>query len=190
VRAFISHCGLNSVVEAVKAGIPLICIPLFGDQLNNSEGLASREVAIVIGKVPKLISIIYIHPLQPFTDIQTYEDQHKREAAHPHHHPGHEATAGKLHEGDIRKAADRIFTAALTKALKELSVPGNKWATNMAEMRDSFNQLKPTQTILEELAALPVPMAHNPKEQSPHPNPKHVPILHSPSRSGHGHDQR
>jgi UDP:flavonoid glycosyltransferase YjiC (YdhE family) len=53
VRAFISHCGLNSVVEAVKAGIPLICIPLFGDQLNNSEGLASREVAIVIGIVPK-----------------------------------------------------------------------------------------------------------------------------------------
>jgi hypothetical protein len=76
----------------------------------------------------------------------------------------------------------------LTEALKELSVPGNKWATNMAEMRDSFNQLKPTQTILEELAALPVPMAHNPKEQS-HPNPKHV-ILHSPSRSGHGHDQQ
>jgi hypothetical protein len=128
--------------------------------------------------------------LQPFTDIQTYEDQHKREAAHHHHHRGHEAAAGKLHEGDIRKAADRIFAAALTKALKELSVPGNKWATNMAEMRDRFNQLKPTETILKELAALPLPKAHNPKEQSPHPNPKHVPIQHSPSRSGHGHDQR
>jgi glucuronosyltransferase len=51
VRAFISHCGLNSVMEAVKAGIPLICIPFFGDQLNNSEGIASRDVAIVIGKI-------------------------------------------------------------------------------------------------------------------------------------------
>jgi UDP:flavonoid glycosyltransferase YjiC (YdhE family) len=49
MRAFISHCGLNSVVEAVKAGIPLICIPLFGDQLN-SEALASRGAAVVIGK--------------------------------------------------------------------------------------------------------------------------------------------
>jgi UDP:flavonoid glycosyltransferase YjiC (YdhE family) len=50
IRAFISRCGLNSVVEVVKAGIPLICIPLFGNQPNNSETLVSRGAAVVIGK--------------------------------------------------------------------------------------------------------------------------------------------
>jgi hypothetical protein len=51
VRAFVSHCGMNSVLETVHAGIPLVCMPFFGDQLNNSEALASRGVAQVIGNL-------------------------------------------------------------------------------------------------------------------------------------------
>jgi UDP-N-acetylglucosamine:LPS N-acetylglucosamine transferase len=49
VRAFVSHCGINSVNEAFQMGVPLICVPVFGDQLNNAEALASRGVAEVIG---------------------------------------------------------------------------------------------------------------------------------------------
>ena len=48
--AFISHCGANSVLEALAFGVPLICIPFFGDQFNNAEALASRKMAVVIGK--------------------------------------------------------------------------------------------------------------------------------------------
>ncbi|CAK5077637.1 unnamed protein product [Meloidogyne enterolobii] len=47
---FISHCGINSSIEAVKYGKPLICVPFMADQFYNSEALASRGVAEVVDR--------------------------------------------------------------------------------------------------------------------------------------------
>jgi len=39
-HAFLSHCGANSMHEALRFGIPLIGVPLFGDQVPNSQSVA------------------------------------------------------------------------------------------------------------------------------------------------------
>lgn len=48
IRAFISHCGLGSVVEARHHGVPVIGIPLFGDQPTNIEKIVAEGWAVKI----------------------------------------------------------------------------------------------------------------------------------------------
>ena len=45
---FISHCGMNSALEAAWNGVPLVCIPCMGDQYYNSEALAEQGAAVVL----------------------------------------------------------------------------------------------------------------------------------------------
>ncbi|KAL3091770.1 hypothetical protein niasHT_024352 [Heterodera trifolii] len=45
-RAFVTHCGLNSVTESVRAGVPVLAIPLFGDQLHNAILAEQKGVGI------------------------------------------------------------------------------------------------------------------------------------------------
>ncbi|VDK58190.1 unnamed protein product [Gongylonema pulchrum] len=50
LRAFVSHCGLNSLTESVIAGVPVICIPLFGDQMRNARTGQKRNIAMILDK--------------------------------------------------------------------------------------------------------------------------------------------
>ncbi|KAG7207212.1 hypothetical protein KM043_008890 [Ampulex compressa] len=54
VKAFITHGGLMSSIEAIHHGVPLIGVPLFGDQHTNIMNLASKNVAVSLGSVDEL----------------------------------------------------------------------------------------------------------------------------------------
>ncbi|KAK6038632.1 hypothetical protein COOONC_23863, partial [Cooperia oncophora] len=50
LSAFITHAGMNSVLEATFFGKPMVVIPLFGDQYLNAKNMERRGMAVLIDK--------------------------------------------------------------------------------------------------------------------------------------------
>ncbi|RVE46733.1 hypothetical protein evm_008596 [Chilo suppressalis] len=48
VKLFISHAGILSTIEAIDAGVPVLAIPLFGDQYGNAAALQDAGVATIV----------------------------------------------------------------------------------------------------------------------------------------------
>ncbi|WKY12164.1 hypothetical protein Q1695_003611 [Nippostrongylus brasiliensis] len=47
---FVSHAGLNSVLELTRSGVPSILVPIFADQFRNARLVESKNTTIVIAK--------------------------------------------------------------------------------------------------------------------------------------------
>ncbi|XP_057582312.1 UDP-glucuronosyltransferase 2A2-like isoform X2 [Hippopotamus amphibius kiboko] len=45
-RAFITHCGTNGIYEAIYHGVPMVGIPLFGDQHDNVARVKAKGAAL------------------------------------------------------------------------------------------------------------------------------------------------
>jgi UDP:flavonoid glycosyltransferase YjiC (YdhE family) len=45
---FITHGGIHSVIEAIYHGVPMLSIPVFGDQKHNSVEAESRGFALYV----------------------------------------------------------------------------------------------------------------------------------------------
>ncbi|BDA49336.1 UDP-glucuronosyltransferase 2A1 [Coccomyxa sp. Obi] len=45
-RAFLSHCGVNSLYEAAYHGVPVVALPFFGDQPGNAGQAVARGFAV------------------------------------------------------------------------------------------------------------------------------------------------
>lgn len=50
MKAFITHCGFNSFLEAVGFGVPLLGLPIFGDQLGNLRRAQRHGLAVELKK--------------------------------------------------------------------------------------------------------------------------------------------
>jgi glucuronosyltransferase len=45
-KLFISHCGKNGQYEALYHGVPILCLPIYGDQPYNSERIKIKELGL------------------------------------------------------------------------------------------------------------------------------------------------
>lgn len=45
IKAFVTHGGLMSTTESIYAGVPLVGIPIFGDQSRNVQLQVKRKIA-------------------------------------------------------------------------------------------------------------------------------------------------
>ncbi|XP_072013808.1 UDP-glucuronosyltransferase 2B17-like isoform X3 [Amphiura filiformis] len=46
IRLIIYQCGINGIFEALYHGVPIICIPIFFDQFDNAQRVASRGIGL------------------------------------------------------------------------------------------------------------------------------------------------
>uniref|UniRef100_A0A8C6MQ97 UDP-glucuronosyltransferase n=1 Tax=Mus spicilegus TaxID=10103 RepID=A0A8C6MQ97_MUSSI len=58
-RAFITHGGTNGIYEAIYHGIPVVGIPLFGDQNDNIVQLKTKGAAVRLSQCPVQICTLY-----------------------------------------------------------------------------------------------------------------------------------
>ncbi|CAL7940604.1 unnamed protein product [Xylocopa violacea] len=77
-KGFITHGGLMSMQEAVYFGIPLIGIPLFGDQPKNMKIGASKKIAINLGSVENVTVDTLYDAINAILHDQTYRNNMKR----------------------------------------------------------------------------------------------------------------
>ncbi|VDO07006.1 unnamed protein product [Haemonchus placei] len=77
LRCFVSHGGLNSVLELARNGKPSILIPLYGDQHRNAKLVERRGSAIVIYK-EHLTSENLIKSLQTILEDDIYRQKAER----------------------------------------------------------------------------------------------------------------
>jgi glucuronosyltransferase len=48
VKLLITHCGMNSLLEAAHAGVPMIGFPTIGDQYPNSESVKRHGMGLIL----------------------------------------------------------------------------------------------------------------------------------------------
>ncbi|XP_078602710.1 UDP-glucuronosyltransferase 1A5-like [Branchiostoma floridae x Branchiostoma japonicum] len=46
IRAFVTHAGYNGVSEALHHGVPMVCVPFFGDQPSNAARVVARGLGV------------------------------------------------------------------------------------------------------------------------------------------------
>lgn len=48
IRLFVTHGGMNSILEAIQHGVPLVGIPRFGDQPENMVRVEAKKLGVSV----------------------------------------------------------------------------------------------------------------------------------------------
>ncbi|XP_076407906.1 UDP-glucuronosyltransferase 3A1 isoform X2 [Peromyscus maniculatus bairdii] len=48
IRLFVNHGGINSIMEAIQHGVPMVGIPFFGDQVENMVRIEAKKIGVSV----------------------------------------------------------------------------------------------------------------------------------------------
>ena len=70
---FVTHCGMTGILEAVYHSVPMLALPIFGDQPDNAARLVERGLALKVDRsglcvVPKMHIIDFPIPRHTLTE--------------------------------------------------------------------------------------------------------------------------
>ena len=115
-HAFLSHCGANSMHEALGFGIPLVGVPLFGDQVPNSLSVAEAGAGIA-----------FASPLKTLTGPGLRSAMRQLVDADPGN-PFRQAAVGLSKRmqaaGGVQRATEVILETAMTAMAKQSALAG------------------------------------------------------------------
>uniref|UniRef100_A0A7S2ICA1 UDP-glycosyltransferases domain-containing protein n=1 Tax=Helicotheca tamesis TaxID=374047 RepID=A0A7S2ICA1_9STRA len=74
IDAFVTHCGSNSVYEALLSGIPMVCCPRTADQPGNAVRLVKKGVGVIARNGIVGVGAALDHLLENFEDMKTKSD--------------------------------------------------------------------------------------------------------------------
>ncbi|XP_019783589.1 UDP-glucuronosyltransferase 2C1-like isoform X1 [Globicephala melas] len=72
-RAFITHCGTNGIYEAIYHGIPMVGIPLFGDQHDNIARIKAKGAAVEVD-LQRMTSSDLLNTLKAVINNPSYKE--------------------------------------------------------------------------------------------------------------------
>ncbi|XP_070498295.1 UDP-glycosyltransferase UGT5-like [Chironomus tepperi] len=76
VKLFISHCGLGSVVESKYHGVPILCLPMFGDQMMNADACVEEGWGVKM-ELKSLKEIEFLKKINELIQNETYSSKAK-----------------------------------------------------------------------------------------------------------------
>uniref|UniRef100_A0A4W2DUP4 UDP-glucuronosyltransferase n=1 Tax=Bos indicus x Bos taurus TaxID=30522 RepID=A0A4W2DUP4_BOBOX len=72
-RAFITHCGTNGIYEAIYHGVPMVGIPMFGDQHDNLARMKAKGAAVEVD-LQRMTSADLLNALKAVINNTSYKE--------------------------------------------------------------------------------------------------------------------
>ncbi|KAI4884174.1 hypothetical protein NFI96_030576 [Prochilodus magdalenae] len=73
-RAFLTHGGTHGIYEGICHGVPMVLVPLFGDQGDNAHRVASRGVGVVLS-MPDVTAELLVDALNTVINDSSYKEK-------------------------------------------------------------------------------------------------------------------
>ncbi|KAB0354563.1 UDP-glucuronosyltransferase 2C1-like [Muntiacus reevesi] len=72
-RAFVTHCGTNGIYEAIYHGVPMVGIPVFGDQHDNVVRMKAKGAAVAVN-LHRMTSADLLRALKAVINNPSYKE--------------------------------------------------------------------------------------------------------------------